>query len=93
MFSIKTRASPNLDLSVQQQIFLDTLHFSFWLLGLENFTTDFCCMVLLWIVLHFCKNSELNWILVRSYECPKFDVSEFCYFTLLSDNLHFVLIT
>ena len=49
-----------LDLSVRQQIFSDTLHFTFWLLGLKSFKADFCRIVLLWIVLHCCKNSELN---------------------------------
>ena len=60
MFSIKTRASPTLDLSVRQQIFSDTLHFAFWLLGLKGLTADFFSIVLLWIVLHCCKNSKLN---------------------------------
>ena len=60
MFSTKTRASPILDASVQQQIFSDTLHFTFWLLGFKSFKADFCRIVLLWIVLHCCKNSELN---------------------------------
>ena len=44
MFSIKTRASPILDLSVWQQIFLDILHFAFWLLGLKALQLIFAAM-------------------------------------------------